>query len=219
MVGYNYCNPGLYAQKKGHIKVTGIGTVRAVPDTAIVNLGVVTENISLEAARRENAVKSAAVINALIGMGIEKNQISTGAFSIDPLYDFIDGRQTFRGYRVTNLLTVTIKDIARAGEVIDKATFSGANRVDNISFTLSDQTQYYDKALNLAIENALHKGEEIGNALDLELSRVPLRVIEKTAVPIVYEASMAKLTAPATPVMPGQLEITSTVVIILSYSL
>ena len=125
-------------------------------------MGVVTENVSLEAARRENALKTASVINTLANMGIEKKQISTGAFSIDPLYDFIDGRQTFRGYRVSNILTVTIKDIARAGEVIDKATFAGANRIDNISFTLSDQAYYYDQALKLAIEKALHKGTEIG---------------------------------------------------------
>ena len=216
-MNYNYCNPCLHTPKKGYIKVTGIGAVKAIPDTAIVNLGVVTENISLEAARRENAVKSTAVINVLTNMGIEKKQISTGAFSIDPLYDFIDGKQTFRGYRVSNLLTVTIKDIALAGEVIDKATFSGANRVDNISFILSDQTLYYDKALNLAIENALHKGAEIGNALGLDIDEVPYKIVEKSVGVPIYEASMLKLSAPATPVLPGQIEITASILVILGY--
>ncbi|MHB1394136.1 MAG: SIMPL domain-containing protein [Clostridia bacterium] len=216
-MNYNYCNPSLHTPKKGYIKVTGVGAVKAIPDTAIVNLGVVTENISLEAARRENAVKSTAVINVLTNMGIEKKQISTGAFSIDPLYDFIDGKQTFRGYRVSNLLTVTIKDIALAGEVIDKATFSGANRVDNISFILSDQTLYYDKALNLAIENALHKGSEIGNALDVEIDEVPYRIIEKSLGAPTYDTSVAKLSAAATPVLPGQIEITSIILVILGY--
>ncbi|HYF84737.1 MAG TPA: SIMPL domain-containing protein [Clostridia bacterium] len=214
---YNYYNPSLYAPKKGYLKVNGVGTVKAIPDTAIINLGVVTENLSLEAARRENAVKSTAVINMLTNMGVEKKQISTGAFSIDPLYDFIDGKQTFRGYRVSNLLTVTIKDIARAGEVIDKATFSGANRIDNISFILSDQAHYYDMALNLAIENALHKGSEIAAALDIEIDRVPCRIIEKSVGAPTYDTSLAKLSAPATPVMPGQIEITSIILVILGY--
>ncbi len=216
-MNYNYCDPRLHMPKKGYIKVTGVGAVKAIPDTAIVNLGVVTENISLEAARRENAVKSTAVINALTNMGIETKQISTGAFSIDPLYDFIDGKQTFRGYRVTNLLTVTIKDIARAGEVIDRATFSGANRVDNISFILADQTLYYDKALNLAIENALHKGSEIGNALNVEIDETPYKIVEKSIGAPTYETSAMKLSAPGTPVMPGQIEITSTILVILGY--
>ncbi|MBP7071874.1 MAG: SIMPL domain-containing protein [Clostridia bacterium] len=214
---YNYCNPFLYTQKKGYMKITGAGAVKAIPDTAIVNMGVVTENVSLEAARRENALKTASVINTLANMGIEKKQISTGAFSIDPLYDFIDGRQTFRGYRVSNILTVTIKDIARAGEVIDKATFAGANRIDNISFTLSDQAYYYDQALKLAIENALHKGTEIGNALDLEVDEIPYKIIEENISPSPYDTSLVKLSAPATPVLPGQLEITSIVVVILGY--
>jgi uncharacterized protein len=214
---YNCYNPSMHMQKKGYMKVTGVGAVKAIPDTAIINLGVVTENLSLEAARRENAVKSTAVINMLINMGVEKKQISTGAFSIDPLYDFIDGKQTFRGYRVSNLLTVTIKDIARAGEVIDKATFSGVNRVDNISFILSDQAHYYDIALNLAIENALHKGSEIGNTLDVEIDKVPYRIIEQSVGAPIYDISMAKLSAPATPVLPGQIEITSTILVILGY--
>jgi uncharacterized protein YggE len=57
---YNYCSPSLYSPKKGYIKVTGVGTVKAVPDTAIINLGIVTENTVLETARRENALKTAA---------------------------------------------------------------------------------------------------------------------------------------------------------------
>lgn len=214
---YNYFNQSLLAPKKGYIKVTGVGTVKVIPDTAIVNLGVITENINLEAARRENSVKSTAVINVLTNMGIEKKQITTGAFSIDPLYDFIDGKQSFKGYRVSNLLTVTIKDIARAGEVIDKSTFSGANRVDNISFTLSDQAPYYDKALNLAIENALHKGSEIGNALGVEVDEVPYRVIEKSIGAPAYDTCIAKLSAPAAPLMPGQTEVTSIILVILGY--
>jgi uncharacterized protein YggE len=214
---YNYCNTSLYSPKKGHIKVTGVGTVKAVPDIAIISLGIVTENTVLETARRENAVKTAAVINMLTGMGIEEKQITTGAFTIDPLYDYIDGRQVFRGYRISNLLAVTIQDIARAGEAIDKATFAGANRIDNISFTLSDQTSYYDKALNLALENALHKGSEIGNALDLKIDEVPYRIIEKNMSAPVYEVSSVKLSVPATPVLPGQTEITSTILVLFGY--
>jgi uncharacterized protein YggE len=214
---YNCFNQSLNTPKKRYIKVTGVGTTKALPDTASVTLGVVTENISLEAARRENAVKSTAVINRLTNMGIERNQISTGAFAIDPLYNYIDGKQTFMGYRVTNLLTVIIKDISRAGEVIDNATFAGANRVDNISFTLSDQTSYYDKALNLALENALHKASEIGTALDIEIDDIPYRIIEESIGPSVYDTSAAKLSAPATPILPGQIEITAAIVVIFGY--
>lgn len=214
---YGYCDPSLYTPKKGYIKVTGVGAVRAVPDTAVVNLGVVTENTSLEAARRENAVKTNAVINMLTSLGIDKKHIATGSFTIDPVYDFIEGRQVFRGYRVSNLLTVTIKDIARAGEIIDKATFAGANRVDNISFILSDRASYYDKALNLALENALHKGHEIGNALNLEIDEVPYKIAEKNISAPVYEVSSLKTAAAVTPVLPGQLEVTAMILVILGY--
>ena len=213
----NYWNPSLHRPKKGYIKVSGVGAVKAVPDTAIINLGVVTENASLETARRENAMKTAALINTLNSMGIEKKQITTSAFTIDPIYDFIEGRQVFKGYRISNLLAVTVKDIVRAGEVIDKATFSGANRIDNISFILSDQTAYHDQALNLAIENALHKGAEISKALKLEIDEVPYRITEKDISAPVYEVASVKLPAPSTPVLPGQIEITSIVLVVFGY--
>ncbi len=213
----NYWNPGMYAPKKGYIKVSGVGAVKAVPDTAIINLGIVTENANLETARRENAMKTATLINTLNGMGIEKKQITTSAFTIDPIYDYIEGRQVFKGYRVSNLLAVTVKDIARAGEVIDKATFSGANRIDNISFTLSDRTAYHDQALNLALENALHKGSEISKALNLKIDEVPYKITEKNISAPVYEIASVKLPVPSTPVLPGQIEITSIVLVVFGY--
>lgn len=206
-----------YTANKGFIKVTGVGAVKAIPDTAHVNLGIITENAVLEGARRENAMRTNTVINALSGMGIEKKHISTGSFSIDPLYDFINGKQTLRGYRVSNLLTVTIEDIAKAGDIIDKATFAGVNRVDNISFTLSDYAYYYDKALALAVENALHKGSEIGNVLNVEIDETPYKIIEKNEGASIYAASAVKLSAPATPVMPGQIEVTSIITVIIGY--
>lgn len=215
-MSYSYYT-GDSKEGRGVIRVTGTGTVKAIPDTALVSLGIVTENTVLENARRENSVRTNTVINTLANLGIEKRNISTGAFSIDPIYDYIDGKQVLRGYRVVNILTVTVEDIARAGEVIDRATFAGVNRVDNISFTLSDSTGYYDRALALAVENALHKGSEIAKALDVEMDRTPYKIIEKTDGPSLYAGAAAKLAAPATPVMPGQIEIVSTIAAIIGF--
>lgn len=201
----------------GYMKVTGNGKVKAVPDTALVNLGIITENVSLERARRENAIKSAAVVNLLNTMGITSKQINTGSYIIEPMYDYIDGRQTFKGYRVSNILTVTVAAIATIGDVIDKATSTGVNRVDNITFTLADPGEYYDKALNLAINDALHKSNEIAKSLDVELKDTPYRIIEQTAGVSTYDTPLAKLSAPSTPILPGQLEITASIAAIFAY--
>ena len=216
-MSYSYYYPDNSREGRGFIRVTGTGTVKAIPDTALVNLGIVTENAVLENARRENSVRTNTVINTLANLGIEKRSISTGAFSIDPIYDYIDGKQVLRGYRVVNILTVIVEDIARAGEVIDRATFAGVNRVDNISFTLSDITDYYDRALAMAVENAIHKSTEIGKVLDVEVDRIPYKIIEKTDGPSLYAGAAAKLASPTTPVLPGQIEIVSTIVAIIGF--
>lgn len=202
---------------KGYMKVTGVGKVKAVPDTALINLGVITENVSLERARRDNAARTAAVVKLLDTMGITSKQISTASYVIEPIYDFIDGRQVFKGYRVTNILTVTVTNIAAIGEVIDKSTSAGANRVDNVSFTLFNPSEFYNKALKLALDDALQKGSEIGKAIGVDVHEVPYRIIEQTAAAVPYDAQMAKLSAPVTPILPGQLDITASVVVILAY--
>jgi len=202
---------------KGFMKVTGAGAVKAVPDTAIVKLGIVTENAMLENARRENAARTNTIVNALSNEGIEKKDISTGNFSIDPIYDYVDGKQIFKGYRISNMLTVTIADIARAGEIIDKATFAGANRVDNVIFTLANMSRYYDEALNLAVLNALHKAAEIGSTLDVRVDEFPFKITEKSDGTQLFTASTSKLAAPSTPILPGQLEITSSITAVIGY--
>lgn len=217
MIVKNNKESELLMNYRGFIKVTGTGAVKAIPDTAVVNLGIVTENAILENARRENALRTNNIVNALTAAGIEKKDISTGNFSIDPIYDYIDGKQTFKGYRISNILTVTIEDIAKAGELIDKAAFAGANRVDNVFFTLSDMTRYYDEALNLAVLNALHKATEIGSTLNVRVDEFPFKIIEKSDGAQPFAAAAAKLSAPATPILPGQLSISSTITAVIGY--
>ena len=110
--------------------------------------------MSLEKAQSENTAKINAVINSLYKMDIPRQDISTAFFDIQPQYDYIEGRQVFRGYRVTNILSLTIKDFSIIGEIIDTATANGANRVEDINFSVENPSAYYRQALDLAVRNA-----------------------------------------------------------------
>lgn len=214
---YTYWNSKLYTGKKCSIKVNGTGTVKAVPDMATVRLGVVTEDLALETAQSENAAKSTEVISSLIDNGIPRKQIRTASYNIEPIYDYVEGKQIFKGYRVTNLLSITITDLTNIGKIIDDATAAGANRVDSINFSVSDPSVYYDRALNLAIKSTLRKAFVIAEAIGAQINEIPCKIIEESPAVPITEGPILKLSAQSTPILPGQIEIAARIEAVFEY--
>lgn len=217
-------NPGFAAMRPCmnantcRLEVEGKGTVSAEPDKAVVVLGVITENVQLETAQRENADTVAAVIAAVMGQGVPRESIQTQTYNIQPVYDYIDGKSVFRGYMVTHNLKIEIKNIGSVGAVIDAAVSAGANNVSGVEFTVSNPSQYYKEALDAAINDAIGKAEVIGAKLNVYVYPVPMRITEEryqqpTPVPYTLQA-----TGQATPIQPGMIEISAAVTAIFSYS-
>jgi uncharacterized protein YggE len=191
------------------LKVVGNDSVKASPDMANVILGVQTENTDLKIAQNENAIITTKVINALTSIGISEKNINTDSYSIEPQYDYVDGKQIFRSYKVINSIRIITKAINNVGQIVDTATANGANIVNSITFSLSDTTPYYRKALNLALEDALMKARTISNNLGVILDEIPINVIEEN-YNITPSVERKTLTAAAsTPIMPGQIDITA----------
>lgn len=201
-----------------NLKVNGRGSVMARPDTAETVLGVVTEDMQLSVAQQENSRITSAVIQAIMQTGIPAEDIQTNAYNIEAMYDYIDGRQVFRGYRVTHNLKVTIKNVAMVGRVIDNAVNAGANTVNGISFSVSDPSVYYKVALNAALDDAISKAAEIAMKLKVAISRVPVQIIEESyqTIPPVQPFQM-QTAMPSTPVQPGRIEVAAQITAVFQY--
>lgn len=186
------------------IEVTGEGAVPAAPNRTLITLGVVTEGKEVQPAQSDNAEKMNAVIGALLKLGIPRESIRTKTFSIEPQYDFEDGRQVFRGYKVTHLLEVALGGVDGAGNVVDTATALGANAVTELAFRSSEAARYEAEALQAAVRSAQAKAAGIAASLGVSLSAVPSRVqeISPDSGPVLFKA--AAMSAP-TPIAPGQL--------------
>jgi uncharacterized protein YggE len=217
MMNYGFTNPNLCTVQKRTMRVNGSGTVKAEPEIATINLGVVTENMSLEAAQRENALKTTAVIDSLTNMNIARKDISTASFDIQPQYDYIEGKQEFRGYRVTHILSVTVRELSKIGSIIDSATASGANRVDSVSFSVENPTEYYNRALSLAVRSASEKAKELSYDFGVQLDPIPVKVREQSSVTLPEEPQAMKLMASPTPILPGQIEITARIEVVFEF--
>lgn len=200
------------------LTLNGRGKVRANPDIAIVNIGVITEGKELERVQQQNAAAALAVINSLKAAGIQDRDIQTLNYSVSPEYDFIEGRQVFRSYRVANTLRVTIRNISMVGAIIDEAVRNGANEIGNIDFTVSDTSIYYNQALNLAIKDAIGKALEIEKTFGYNINKTPVSITEETVSATPMADRMMMRADVSTPIQPGEIEISASVKVVFGYN-
>lgn len=202
-------------QQENKLRLIGEGMVTVQPDLAIVLLGVVTESPNLQQAQETNAEQATNVINALLEQGIPRENIQTEDYRVDMNYDFKNGTQIFRGYRVTNLLNVTIEDINRVGQIVDIAVDKGANTVRNIMLTVKNKERYYTNALQNAIRNAQEKSQAVGETLGVTVDQIPFNIKElgtrPPEEPRPFVLGVSTEQAATTPIEAGQMKITATI--------
>ena len=210
-----------YISGKNHsrLKVFGKGSINVKPDAAEVGIGVITENIQLEAAQEENAKITTEVINSIKAIGVLPKYIQTHNYNIRPTYDYIEGKQVFRGYEVSNNLKILIRNIDLVGEIIDIAVKNGANTVSGVSLIVSDKTKYYYEALRLAVVDSQKKASVMANELNVNLNIIPIQIIEQdkgnisliTGITFKYESG-------TTPIEAGENKITADIEAIFIYT-
>ncbi|KHE71532.1 SIMPL domain-containing protein [Halobacillus sp. BBL2006] len=196
------------------ITVNGMGKVAARPNAATLKFGVETNDPELQVAQQSNANIISQITQALIQAGVPEHNIQTADYYIFPEYDYVDGKQQFRGYKVTHILSVTVEDISQTGAIIDLAVAQGANRVSNIEFTLKNPEKYYQEALRIALGQALAHAQTIANTMQLNLDQTPVRIIERgisNVSPVRPTPKAEMMGAAATPIEPGEQEITAKV--------
>jgi uncharacterized protein YggE len=197
----------LNSQQEG-IWVNGEGKVTAVPDVAILSLGIESQEATVEAARANAAEAMDSVTKALKDQGIQDKDIQTQYFNIQKVtrWDNDKQEQIDIGYRVSNMVTAKIRNVDKAGTVIDAVVTAGGDltRVNSIGFTIDDPKPYQEQARELAVADAAAKAEKLAENAGIKLGKATY----------VAEAAAAPVPAPApveTPVSPGEMEITTNV--------
>jgi len=217
-----------YDPSEQTISVSGSSTTSSDPDTLIIILGVESEAKTAAESLSKNSNSLNSVISALSNSGISEDDLQTSNFSIYPLYDSIkdsDGnwQQILNGYRVSNILSIQTEKIDSAGNIIDAAISSGANRVNNVSFQLSDDKlqKISDDLIASAINDATQKAEKALVPLKQKIVGVKSVIIHDNVVPY-YDSQIrtasfdgfAESSMKSTPLISGDEEITTNVSVI-----
>ena len=151
------------------IAVSGIGRASAKPNLAELRLGAMTQETTATEALAENAESMNKVIGALIAMGIPEEDIETSYFNIYPRYSTYG--ETLVGFEVTHMLRVTTTDLDGVGEIIDGAVEAGANRVEGVYFTFTEDKlqELRELARRGAVEDAKAKAGTIAASLEVKI--------------------------------------------------
>lgn len=171
MRAYDYI--GKTPDIQDRVIVTGEGKVSAAPDVAILNVGLVTEGVSVNAAQKQNNDKMNSVISAIKGeFKIEAKDLKTQNYSVNPKYNWDNGRQTIIGYTVNQYLQVKIRNFDKVGDIIARATALGANQVNGPDFMIDDIEKFRVQAREEAIKQAKEKAKLLSNQVGIKLGRI-----------------------------------------------
>lgn len=148
------------------LSVTGKGSMTITPDVAYVSLGVETRAKLAKDAQAENAKLMADIKKQLKTVyKLVDQDLKTSNFNVYPEYSYADKEAPkVIGYVASHMLTVTVRDLAKLGDLVDSVSEAGANRIHNIQFGTEKQEEYEEQLLEKAVQNAWKKANAIAKA-------------------------------------------------------
>lgn len=199
------------------IEVTAEAQVEVAPDLAVLDFGVATQAPTAAEAARENSVRMEAVLAAARKLLGADARISTGSYTLhtNQTQPRDGSPPRITGYTARNVVQLKMKTLSRVGETIDAAIKAGANQVQRIAFTVSDESVPRQEALRTAVDRARAKAQTIAKALGVKAGTVHRLVEQETGGPrpLMRAASMYAESASQTPVEAGQIEVRARVVL------
>jgi uncharacterized protein len=201
-----------------YLAITSISEVRAVPDRAVIQLGVETRAETAQAAMARNNEAMSKVVAALKSLAIPDENLQTSYINLSPIYSYpkpADPNQpspppVLVGFQATNSVSVELHDLTKVGPAIDAGITAGANTINGPSFRLADEQPFKLQALRQAATRARAKGDALAAGLGVTIDRVDSATeVEYQVIPV-DRASPGAAPAPAadgvsTPVLPGEL--------------
>ena len=202
--------------------VSGSASNQTKPDKVVVSLGVETTDNTAQAALTSNSNLMNKVLESLKAAGVQENETSTSTFSITPNYNYSSNNNQGRliGFTVSNSIQIESSSIESVSKWIDAAVSAGANNVNNIYFSLSNQKseEMKNSLLKDAIDSAKIKADIAASAAGLKVIGVKSIIVGEAGssppVPVYSAKALDGAAASPTPIISGQQEISASVNIV-----
>jgi hypothetical protein len=184
-------------------------SVSVAPDIATIGAGVTSEAPTATAALQQNSDEMTKVIARIKALGVAEKDIQTTGINLNAMYDYSQEsqRQVFRGYQVSNRVSVILRKIEDTGKVLDALVAAGANDLNGPSFSIENDEAAKDAARKRAIDRAQARAKAYADMLgydDAKVLAIAENIDGRGPMPEMAEIrlSSAKADAPP-PVQPG----------------
>ena len=181
------------------ITVTGEGKATGQPDIAVLSLGISTLQPTVAQARDTAATTMQALIDSVKANGVAEKDVQTSQLSIYPEYDYsIGSTPKIIGYRLTNTVTIKVRDINKTSDVLDGAVAAGGDmtQVQNISFTIDKPDDLKDQAREAAVNDAKARAQRLADTAGVKLGKAIAISETSFAPPVPLYADGATLGSP-----------------------
>ena len=190
------------------VTVIGSGQVQGVPDTLTADVGIEFTAPDVTTAMNQTNDRQQAVINALVGAGMDRKNIRTTAVTLQPQYSNPEpaGTATITGYRATNAIQVKIHPTDTASKMLALIVSTGgdATRISSVSYSIADDSQLVKDARARAFQDAKNRADQYAQLSGLRLGKV-LSISEATgSTPTAGAPPAPPRAAFAVPLEPGQ---------------
>lgn len=194
------------------LTVVAEGEVTRTPDVAELSGGVVTTAPTAAAAMAANARAMTAVVAALRAAGVAERDIQTRGLGLQATYSYEERQQRLTGYQATNTVALRLRDIAKAGTLLDALVKAGANQISGPSFRLDKPEAALDEARVQAVTTARARATLYAQAAGMTVKRIE-SISEAGDLgtpdpqPMLMRAAKAEMADAAPPVAPGEVNL------------
>lgn len=156
------------------VRVGGEATVSAQPDQATVRFGIVSRAETAEQARSKNAKAAKGAMNAVRELGVPEAKMRMETLRLEPRREYNPQTREHeeKGYEATRQVVVELANLEQLPRLVTRVVQRGANRLEGISYELSDRSATRNEALRQAATNARDKARLLATSLDASLGPV-----------------------------------------------
>ena len=177
-VGISACDSssgptGTADKETRQVTVVGAGQVQGAPDTLTVNASIEFVAPDVSGAMNQTSDRQKAVIDALVGFGIDRKDISTTQVSLQPQFAGGDST-TIVGYRASNSIDVKIRKLDTASQALALIVSTGgdATRINSVNYSIEDDSQLVKDARARAFNDAKDRAQQYAQLSGLSLGKV-----------------------------------------------
>lgn len=165
------------------INVSGQGEVVAKPDIGQFTFSVMAEATDAATAQSDSATKINDILAYLSAAGVADEDVKTTSYYLNPKYSYQEricaagvsycppGDRVLDGYEVSQAVTVKVRDLNTAGDLISGVGERGATNVSQLQFTIDDESVLQEEARSKAVADAKEKAAKLADDLGVKIVR------------------------------------------------